>query len=78
MNDEKSDRETAEMRSDASADDDLLHIDRKGMFSFFLSICLGVLIGQVKVPLPGGLNFFRHFGRCADFRIAYGWIEKDL
>ena len=57
MNDEKLDTETAETKIDVSSDDDLLHIDRKGMFPFFLSICLGVLLGKVRVPLPGGLNF---------------------
>lgn len=35
----------------------LIHLDREGFFSFGLVIVLGVLLGSVKIPLPGGATF---------------------
>lgn len=35
----------------------LLHIDPFGFFAFALAVALGVLLGSVTIPLPGGANF---------------------
>ncbi|MDO5713256.1 MAG: permease [Tissierellia bacterium] len=35
----------------------LLSMDKFGYFAFAVAICLGILLGQVEVPLPGGAHF---------------------
>ena len=35
----------------------LLNIDGAGFFAFMLAVTLGILLGRVKIPLPGGAQF---------------------
>ena len=35
----------------------LIHLDEFGFFGFTLCIALGILLGNIKVPLPGGAEF---------------------
>ncbi len=58
-------------------DSSLLSVDRFGFFAFAAAMCLGILLGKVAVPLPGGAEFslgssggplitgllFGHFGK---------------
>lgn len=62
----------------------LFSCDSRGFFGFASAIILGVLIGKVKIPLPGGANFalgtsggplltgllFGHFGRIGKLNIS--------
>ena len=56
---EKDDRkkETSISSNDFDNNIKLIEIDRNGFFSFALSLALGILIGNIKVPLPGNLSF---------------------
>lgn len=56
----------------------LLEIDHLGMMPFFLTVMFGVILGSIKIPLPGGASFslgtsggplvagliVGHFGHC--------------
>ena len=35
----------------------LINIDPMGMFQFCLAVALGVVVGSIKIPLPGGATF---------------------
>ena len=39
------------------AEDERLKVDSFGYFAFALAIILGILLGQIHVPLPGGASF---------------------
>ena len=38
-------------------DGKLIHLDEFGLFGFTLAIALGVIVGNIKIPLPGGAEF---------------------
>jgi len=39
------------------AEKKLFHVDAFGLFAFALAVLLGVLIGKIVIPLPGGASF---------------------
>ena len=45
---------TAELKA---YDGKLIHLDEFGLFPFTAAITLGILLGNVKIPLPGGAEF---------------------
>lgn len=59
--------EIAALQASIGADDDvvvekstdkkLIKFDGFGYFVFAVAVCLGILLGQIKIPLPGGATF---------------------
>lgn len=39
------------------SDKKLIQVDSFGYFVFAVAVCLGILLGQIKIPLPGGATF---------------------
>ncbi len=47
-----------ELNSDSTVDKkQLLRMDPQGMFSFSLAVVLGIILGSIHIPLPGGHSF---------------------
>lgn len=67
----------------------LFSFDICGFTGFFLAICLGILLGKISIPLPGGASFslgtsggpllvgiiIGHFGRIGKFDLS---VKKDV
>lgn len=68
---------------------DLISLDPLGLFPFCVVLCLGVLLGQISIPLPGGIRFslgssggpliagliLSHFGHAGRLSLS---VRKDV